>query len=1526
MEYSSDYFREIPNPQWGSFGDNAQEKFQKIKNEAEKMLDNPAIWFAKRAELELKLKFWSAEDKELDKKFEDLKKEVIFLSKRELKKLKEEVKNSQPIAKNIFEKYQNTDNLTGQFDKTDGDILLRTTKEINKDIEAFNEIKAVFADSVIQKEITEDISQEEQEYKNLLKEINIKVDEIDSINVNKFNQKQIEKSLKKLPENISKITDNKKLLELIAHTHEEINAHNLQSDGFRSMYSQFSNSLNEIVLERLSSLPDSEEKRRLLLGFSQIITWRKSEFGSWSIDSNLKSPDIALKLLWDAMLAKWWAIDELISKWKINFEDKKMEWKEYKKVINDPFFTEEKDLWLLEKFDMQEILGIKLSDIDQGKKYSELSFEQKAKIWTMLRFQEKMKSNSKETKELTDSLNKQKQAVDLIKSNKKKIETIWAKLWSNQDKKAQDLLNNSKQDWQTNNQNNETQKDDIKNIDELLTKLKNEEQELKNIENKISTANPQEKKKLLESLVKIWESTNKYEQKLPQFANQVFANLANVFNNIAREAQAEILSDTVDKISKSDISDLFDSKTEAQELWLSWVNWKIYDLFYGINWNWLFNLSDQTKQNITNFTKTAAIMAATIAVAFVVTAATWGAWAPVALAMLYWAVASTATSMVLNTAINWQWYDSVWELSLRATTELWLNYTWMLTWWLLTKWGWVLLWKVMSNPATAQTIWQVLPWVNLASKEWMAMLFSKEGINKIAPIILKEASIDVADFSLWTVESYLVEKYIHKNNVSLSDIYVQWFQMMLLGKVGWYAVNKFPNNGFLSNPLKKLNLSQDEVKVLWWSWLLWADGKPTIAMKEFKNALADIRKNKWEIVKEELSAWSIKEAKNIDELKQIIENSWWIEWNSWKYTPEQLNSIVDDFISWKIQEDNITRAWWLRDKIVELRRLAWVETNKKILNNTNIWEVLKINTDEWELYIHKETDWKFKIIWGSSDYYIWKIGDISLNNYWWIIFKENWGNSGFSRLIKQWIESYNPQIELTSWKILWKEIPIHTVRNAWMEWDSIVEKINTLYKNNIEFLISVLDNDIAAWHGSCSSSLLWVIEHGLKPQKYLQENDIQIASGEQSHSSAWFSSGNISLVNWALEESLMMYSWWTYNKISAKSIARDIDLQKKSAIKIFWDLEPNSWNLYKESKLIKIQNLENLQKYISKKNKTEYEQIHVDLIKENFPVIYLLKNWAIDHTKKSIPNSDIKWEFLLEWWVWSDWIWIICVPKDKVEKVKKLVESQGKNMDVFALEDYYWNKLPIVEQYKNNAKLDDSDRLKSAEYLLTRNFSDNDKQIILNSHYLKDPTNPDAWVGEYSMQALAMKYRILTWEYKCDSNWNLILDNNWKIARFEKTNNFSSEEIRILMEKGICGEARKRTDNYKNYNKFEEDKANVVIWIKFTKENLNIKDFSYDLERFDNSIDIKYFNDIDKVFYLLENIENMFDYIIDNKNIIDNNIEIKNDIRLSLNSLRRKLLDYSKNWMIENTRVKQLLWQILTDEKLKQAHSILIFK
>lgn len=227
-----------------------------------------------------------------------------------------------------------------------------------------------------------------------------------------------------------------------------------------------------------------------------------------------------------------------------------------------------------------------------------------------------------------------------------------------------------------------------------------------------------------------------------------------------------------------------------------------------------------------------------------------------------------------------------------------------------------------------------------------------------------------------------------------------------------------------------------------------------------------------------------------------------------------------------------------------------------------------------------------------------------------------------------------------------------------------------------ELAHAIVANNVGGFHGSNSSSLLGVLEHGILSSRDARDRHVPLGSGERTytdHSRRPF----ISFADWRAPESLRLYA----NRGLEVPLTIDdyrqriVDVQQgvDEALRLWGETHPFAVN----GRLV-IEDTKRLIAVIE----AEPDSLGVALMTANFPVLYGVDVSSFEHVPISynLPpelsepilvermNSDVKGEFIIvNGAVLPRNIPIIAVPEAHVEMVRQLVNDAGHGIDVYPI-------------------------------------------------------------------------------------------------------------------------------------------------------------------------------------------------------------------------------------------------------------------
>lgn len=251
-----------------------------------------------------------------------------------------------------------------------------------------------------------------------------------------------------------------------------------------------------------------------------------------------------------------------------------------------------------------------------------------------------------------------------------------------------------------------------------------------------------------------------------------------------------------------------------------------------------------------------------------------------------------------------------------------------------------------------------------------------------------------------------------------------------------------------------------------------------------------------------------------------------------------------------------------------------------------------------------------------------------------------------------------------------------------------------IYLNDPQLADEMVKRQIVGGHGTSSVSLLGALEHGLKPLDFFADSDAIRGIGEEYVGAKEWNRKNVSFDQWFEVSRLTAYALDTgmngfssddfshlleYQQfrrpLTTTSLQQRIDLLEQRTQEILQDEENfgSQENRNEWARIIRQRN-ENLKKILNllnKPHKTTEEELHAQLIQDNFPVIYLLGRDSLQEKRVSLVKSASPHEFGVENGTEPKDTKIIIVPESKVELVKRLVQEKGlMEISVYPLQSY----------------------------------------------------------------------------------------------------------------------------------------------------------------------------------------------------------------------------------------------------------------
>lgn len=221
------------------------------------------------------------------------------------------------------------------------------------------------------------------------------------------------------------------------------------------------------------------------------------------------------------------------------------------------------------------------------------------------------------------------------------------------------------------------------------------------------------------------------------------------------------------------------------------------------------------------------------------------------------------------------------------------------------------------------------------------------------------------------------------------------------------------------------------------------------------------------------------------------------------------------------------------------------------------------------------------------------------------------------------------------------------------------EKLINFYLYDPEFAELILKGKITGIHGSSSGTLLSVMHNGLLPLNKLRENYEFIPSGERVFAEE------------AVNKTVSFFQWWDYKRINqyAAQGGRITPDAIDNEIGQWRQLitENSSWVNRENIEKI-ISDLEHVKSFLQISPKNELQFLHQKLIKENFPVAFLVNTVGRGNTDLIIPDVGLHSEFQVFNGVPVGNVKAILVPSGKIDVTRGYVEKLELDIKVYDLD------------------------------------------------------------------------------------------------------------------------------------------------------------------------------------------------------------------------------------------------------------------
>ncbi len=225
-------------------------------------------------------------------------------------------------------------------------------------------------------------------------------------------------------------------------------------------------------------------------------------------------------------------------------------------------------------------------------------------------------------------------------------------------------------------------------------------------------------------------------------------------------------------------------------------------------------------------------------------------------------------------------------------------------------------------------------------------------------------------------------------------------------------------------------------------------------------------------------------------------------------------------------------------------------------------------------------------------------------------------------------------------------------------------ELMNLYVRTPDIVKSITEKQLVGIHGSGSGSLLGVFQHGLKPQEYLDQNNVLIASGTHDYGAITVNNKYISFVPWFMRGPVMQ----TYAADKLLSLEEE---NLENRLRLFRETSENNMKmspLNKATYLMRIKRDQAVLDFLRKSQKTPDEELQAELIRQNFPVIYWTNAQGINNDNTLTGFSDVSLEFAVRDGREIEQLPVIMVPERHLDFVKKLALDNNVGSEVLPIE------------------------------------------------------------------------------------------------------------------------------------------------------------------------------------------------------------------------------------------------------------------
>lgn len=236
------------------------------------------------------------------------------------------------------------------------------------------------------------------------------------------------------------------------------------------------------------------------------------------------------------------------------------------------------------------------------------------------------------------------------------------------------------------------------------------------------------------------------------------------------------------------------------------------------------------------------------------------------------------------------------------------------------------------------------------------------------------------------------------------------------------------------------------------------------------------------------------------------------------------------------------------------------------------------------------------------------------------------------------------------------------------------ELLMKIYSRNPELVIQMAKDHIRLAHGAGSASFLGFLRYGLRPQAFLEDQNQLIAGGEGVFGAAGINREHLSTLPWDASE---LGDYYQTQPLDEEFLSRKIAFLTTGLA------DPENWLLGKKpeeqtvrgsprhSSQITLESARKTLAFLQKPDKTSEERVEAQLIRLNFPMLYMMPNESSKGKQVGRLNGGgIDLEMPIKGGFSQQEVGIILVPEERVDITKDVIRHFGFDISVFSIDAY----------------------------------------------------------------------------------------------------------------------------------------------------------------------------------------------------------------------------------------------------------------